>query len=58
MSMVGFIFFGSIIVSYCVGVWVGTKIKEPKIIIKNPKDEKQYKEWKQRVSSIGPRRRR
>ncbi len=56
--MVGFIFFGSIIVSYCVGVWVGTKIKEPKIIIKNPKDEKQYKEWKQRVSSIGPRRRR
>jgi len=58
MSMVGFLFFGSIIVSYFVGMWVGTKIKKPKIIIKNPKDEKQYKDWKKRVSSIGPRRRR
>ena len=34
MSMAGFLFFGFIIVSYCVGVWVGIKIKETKPVTK------------------------
>ncbi len=58
MTTTGLLFFSFIILSYGIGVWVGTKIKQPKIIIKNPKDEKQYKDWKKRVSSIGPKRRR
>lgn len=58
MTLEGILFFTFIIVSYGVGLWAGTKIKQPKIIIKNPKDEKQYKDWKKRVSSIGPKRRR
>jgi len=36
MAIEGVLFFGFIILSYGVGVWVGTKIKQPKIIIKNP----------------------
>ena len=36
MMIEGVLFFGFIILSYGVGVWVGTKIKQPKIIIKNP----------------------
>tara|TARA_Y100001938_G_C8003396_1_gene385970 strand:+ start:743 stop:919 length:177 start_codon:yes stop_codon:yes gene_type:complete len=58
MTTTGLLFFSFIVLSYGIGVWVGTKIKQPKIIIKNPKDEKQYKDWKKRVSSIGPKRRR
>jgi|TARA_B100001758_G_C17904471_1_gene350306 hypothetical protein len=58
MTTTGLLFFSFIILSYGIGVWVGTKIKQPKIIIKNSKDEKQYKDWKKRVSSIGPKRRR
>ena len=34
MSMVGFLFFGFIIVSYGVGVWVGMKVKETKSVTK------------------------
>ena len=33
--MTGFLFFGFIIVSYGVGVWVGMQIKQPKIIVKS-----------------------
>jgi len=40
MSTVGILFFGSIIISYFVGMWAGMKIEKPKIIIKQPKDEK------------------
>jgi hypothetical protein len=58
MTAIGLLFFSFIILSYGIGIWVGTKIKQPKIIIKNSKDEKQYKDWKKRVSSIGPKRRR
>jgi hypothetical protein len=58
MTTTGLLFFSFIILSYGIGVWVGTKIKQPKIIIKNPKDEKQYNDWKKRVSSIGPKGRR
>ena len=58
MTLEGILFFTFIIVSYGVGLWAGTKIKQPKIIIKNTKDEKQYKDWKKRDSSIGPKRRR
>ena len=57
MSMVGFLFFGFIIVSYLVGIWVGMKIKKPKLIIRNPKNEQEYREWKNKVSSLGPKRR-
>ena len=32
MSMAGFLFFGFIIISYGVGVWVGMKIKETKTV--------------------------
>ena len=34
MSMAGFLFFGFIIVSYGVGIWVGMKIKETKSVTK------------------------
>ena len=34
MSMAGFLFFGFIIISYGVGVWVGIKIKETKPVTK------------------------
>ena len=34
MSMAGFLFFGFIIISYGVGVWVGMKIKETKTVTK------------------------
>ena len=56
MSMAGFLFFGFIIVSYGVGVWVGTKIKQPKIIIKQPKGENQQKNLKNKMG-LPPRRR-
>ena len=36
MSMVGFLFFGFIIVSYLVGIWVGMKIKKPRVIVREP----------------------
>ena len=31
------LFFGFIIAAYFIGMWAGTKITEPKIIIKQPK---------------------
>ena len=34
MNMAGFLFFGFIIISYGVGVWVGMKIKETKTVTK------------------------
>jgi len=56
MTSLGILFFVFIIVSYVAGVWVGMRIKKPKIIIKNNnKDSQQYKDWKNKVSSIGPR---
>jgi len=38
ISPLGILFFGFIIVSYFVGIWVGTKIKKPKIIVKRDKE--------------------
>jgi len=40
MSIEGILFFGSIIISYFVGMWAGMKIEKQKIIVKQPKDEK------------------
>tara|TARA_Y100001938_G_scaffold150398_1_gene241133 strand:+ start:1764 stop:1931 length:168 start_codon:yes stop_codon:yes gene_type:complete len=40
ISPLGLLFFGFIIVSYFVGMWVGMKIKEPKIIIREEKSQR------------------
>ena len=48
MSMAGFLFFGFIIISYGVGVWVGMKIKETKSVTKKQRveiKETQETEW-------------
>ena len=56
MNELAILFFGFIIVSYFVGMWAGTKIKEPKIIIKQPTGEKQQKNLKNKMG-LPPRRR-
>ena len=56
MTLLGILFLGFILFSYCVGVWVFMQIKEPKVIIKREgKDAQQYNEWKNKVSSLGRR---
>ena len=57
MTLLGFLFLGFILISYFAGVWVGMQIKKPKLIIRNPKNEQEYREWKNKVSSLGPKRR-
>ena len=57
MTLLGFLFLGFILISYFAGVWVGMQIKKPKQIIRNPKNEQEYREWKNKVSSLGPKRR-
>ena len=37
MSTVGILFFGSIIISYFVGMWAGMKIEKPKVVKKTKK---------------------
>jgi hypothetical protein len=39
ISSLGILFFGFIIVSYAIGVWVGTKIAKPKITLKKEREE-------------------
>jgi len=41
ISSLGILFFGFIIVSYFVGIWVGMKIKKPRIIVKEVETQKQ-----------------
>ena len=56
MTLLGILFLGFILFSYCVGVWVGMQIKKPKVVIKKEgKDSQQYNEWKAKVSSLGRR---
>jgi hypothetical protein len=56
MNELAILFFGFIIVSYFIGMWAGTKIKEPKIIIKQPKGEEKQKNLKKKMG-LSPRRR-
>ena len=37
MSIEGILFFGSIIISYFVGMWAGMKIEKPKVVKKTKK---------------------
>ena len=49
MNELVILFFGFIIVSYFVGLWAGTKIKEPKIIIKQPMGEGKRKNLRNKM---------
>ena len=49
MSTVGILFFGFIIISYFIGMWAGTKITEPKIIIKQPTGNGKQKNLKNKM---------
>ncbi len=43
MTMEGILFFTFILLSYGAGVWVGTKIKQPKVIIRESGNKKNLK---------------
>jgi len=43
MTTTGLLFFSGIILSYGIGVWVGTKIKQPKVIIRESGNKKNLK---------------
>ena len=49
MNELAILFFGFIKVSYFVGLWAGTKIKEPKIIIKQPMGEGKRKNLRNKM---------
>ena len=49
MNELVILFFGFIVASYFIGMWVGTKIKKPKIIIKQPKGEGKQKNLKNKM---------
>ena len=56
MTVLGILFFSFMILAYGVGVWVGMLIKKPKVVIKKKgKDDQQYNDWKNKVSSLGRR---
>ena len=56
MTLLGILFLGFILFSYCVGVWVGMQIKKPKVVIKKKgKDDQQYNDWKNKVYCLGRR---
>ena len=56
MSETLLIILGFIVVSYLVGIWVGTKIKSPKIIVREAKGGTQQKNLKNKMG-LPPRRR-
>ena len=56
MTVLGILFFSFMILAYGVGVWVGMQIKKPKVVIKKKgKNDQQYNDWKNKVSSLGRR---
>ena len=56
MTVLGILFFSFMILAYGGGVWVGMQIKKPKVVIKKKgKDDQQYNDWKNKVSSLGRR---
>ena len=56
MNELVILFFGFIIAAYFIGMWAGTKITEPKIIIKQPKGGEKQKNLKNKMG-LPPRRR-
>ena len=56
MTVLGILLFSFMILADGVGVWVGMQIKKPKVVIKKKgKDDQQYNDWKNKVSSLGRR---
>ena len=49
MNELVILFFGFIIVSYFIGMWAGTKIKEPKIIMKQTTGNRKQKNLKNKM---------
>jgi|TARA_R110000803_G_scaffold66627_1_gene128170 hypothetical protein len=49
MNELVILFFAFIVASYFIGMWAGTKITEPKIIIKQPKGEGKQKNLKNKM---------
>jgi hypothetical protein len=49
MNELVILFFAFIVASYFIGMWAGTKITEPKIIIKQTKSEGKQKNMKKKM---------
>ena len=58
MNELVILFFAFIVASYFIGMWAGTKITEPKLIIKQPKGEGKQKNLKNKMETMKERKKR